>query len=334
MGGICGSTQKSVVDPAGALALLDGRARRLGQRGLLAPNEEEECNKDGFTEKLLKTEGLGFLEKFGIGCVCKKGMKPQSPNQDDFCAFHTDMCTLVGVFDGHGPFGHKVAHFVQSALPKAFLQSKSFKESGGREVESALKEAFKETNTKCLDNEAFDCKLSGTTATLVFLRQKMLYIAHVGDSQAMVGCKPAGTAAGAALTAEVLTKEHRLTDDSERQRVEEAGGEVKQLEGDIPFRVFLKGQLYPGLTISRAFGDGIGAEAGVSCEPDVIAMERRPTWQFLLLCSDGVWEFLEHNEAVNLVAKFPPAKAKAAAEALAKEAWDRWVKGTWWTTSL
>ena len=38
----------------------------------------------------------------------------------------------VGVFDGHGPFGHEIANFVQESLPRDFLQSRCFqKRTGG-----------------------------------------------------------------------------------------------------------------------------------------------------------------------------------------------------------
>jgi len=52
----------------------------------------------------------------------------------------------VGVFDGHGPFGHEIANFVQESLPRDFLQSQSFQQN---DVEKALKEAFLETQKKC-----------------------------------------------------------------------------------------------------------------------------------------------------------------------------------------
>ena len=29
------------------------------------------------------------------GCVCRKGLKPESPSQDDFCVFHTGLATLA-----------------------------------------------------------------------------------------------------------------------------------------------------------------------------------------------------------------------------------------------
>lgn len=56
------------------------------------------------------------------------------------------ICHEVGVFDGHGPFGHDVANFVQENLPREFLKSESFQQN---DIERALKEAFSATQQKC-----------------------------------------------------------------------------------------------------------------------------------------------------------------------------------------
>ena len=46
----------------------------------------------------------------------------------------------------------------------------------------------------------------------------------------------------------------------------------------------------------------------------------------LLLCSDGVWEFISPLEAVKFCSRHPPDKAMESATDLAKEAWDRWIR--------
>jgi serine/threonine protein phosphatase PrpC len=46
---------------------------------------------------------------------------------------------------------------------------------------------------------------------------------------------------------------------------------------------------------------------------------------FLLLCSDGVWEFVSSHEAVKIASKFVKSKAGVAAEELARVSWDRWM---------
>ncbi|CAE7783032.1 Nlrc3 [Symbiodinium sp. CCMP2456] len=51
-----------------------------------------------------------------------------------------------------------------------------------------------------------------------------------------------------------------------------------------------------------------------------------PEDEILLLCSDGVWEFVAPLEAVKLVGDYAPEEAMQAANALAKESWDRWIE--------
>merc|ERR1712176_987492 len=48
-------------------------------------------------------------------------------------------------------------------------------------------------------------------------------------------------------------------------------------------------------------GDLYLREAGVISEPDVLQVKLAQTDQFLLVCSDGVWEYLPPQNAVNVI---------------------------------
>merc|ERR1712224_462041 len=83
---------------------------------------------------------------------------------------------------------------------------------------------------------------------------------------------------------------------------------------------------YPGLNMSRALGDLIAhGDTGLSCEPSISEHTLHPDDYVLLLCSDGVWEFVSLGEALSVVRGFSPEKAMQATERLVQEAWDRWV---------
>lgn len=69
-----------------------------------------------------------------------------------------------------------------------------------------------------------------------------------------------------------------------------------------PFRVWLRYAWMPGLAMSRALGDALGHRVGVSSSPDVSVYEIGPDDRFVILASDGVWEFIENEEAVALTA--------------------------------
>lgn len=82
--------------------------------------------QEGFDDKQIDwddIEDLGerFLDQFHIGYACKKGLKPESPNQDDFCITLDGDALILGVFDGHGQYGHDVSNFVHTYLPTAIL---------------------------------------------------------------------------------------------------------------------------------------------------------------------------------------------------------------------
>merc|ERR1719229_1125388 len=161
--------------------------------------------------------------------------------------------------------------------------------------------------------------MSGTTCTLVVHdhANNKLTVAHVADSSAVLGLKNKVVQ---------LTRDHKPNLQDERRRIESKGGRVV-FDGYANYRVYAKNARYPGLNMSRCLGDLMGhQDCGITAEPEVKEIELGDDDHLLLLCSDGVWEFITPEEAVNIVSEFPASKAAPAAERLAKEAWDRWIK--------
>ncbi|EEQ99950.1 PP2C, putative, partial [Perkinsus marinus ATCC 50983] len=264
------------------------------------------------------------ITDYRVGYACKKGLKPESPNQDDFFVIGIDELGMFGVFDGHGPYGHDVSSFCHDALPGLLIKDEEFY----TEPTAAFTRAFKDTHCKFLSLQAssrgkFDCSLSGTTATVVMTRDETIYCAWVGDSRAVIGT----TNADGEIIAEDLSRDHKPERPDEKSRISSRGGQVRKLEGDIPYRVFLKGKLYPGLAMSRSLGDSVGASAGITYEPEIrIRKIDRARDRFVVLCSDGVWEFITSQMAVELINRYTPGEVQTAAEALAQEAWKRWIQ--------
>lgn len=73
-----------------------------------------------------------------------------------------------------------------------------------------------------------------------------------------------------------LTIDHKPTLPTEKKRIQANQGEVRKLEGDIQHRVFAKGRVYPGLTMSRALGCTIGVNLGLSIEPECFEQDLMP----------------------------------------------------------
>lgn len=311
-----------------------------------------------FSDKSVKLQGQEFESKNeGLGYACKKGLKPEAPNQDSFFIMKIeDEFSLYGVFDGHGSKGHDVSNFVKDNLPKILISQDNLNE----DPKTVLMKTFEKTQyliEKATAMNQIDAARSGTTCSVVLHMHKknMLYVAHVGDSRVVLG-KQQSQDGKSVLKAVDLTIDHKPDLPEERKRIEAAGG-IVLFDGGWNYRVYARGKKdpksgkrYPGLNMSRAMGDlrgfhdaGISAipdvkarkvgqgptdsTSGGASEPTVTALELQATEdKFVMLCSDGVWEFIESQEAVQTVAQFPPEAAEQAAEHIAAMAWDRWMQ--------
>lgn len=91
-----------------------------------------------------------------------------------------------------------------------------------------------------------------------------------------------------------------------------------------PPRVWVQDAWLPGLAMSRALGDGIAHSVGVSNKPDISEVMLTSDDQFFILASDGIWEFIESQEAVEIVAACEDAPS--ACETLSRIASQRWVE--------
>ncbi|KUF74014.1 serine/threonine-protein kinase [Phytophthora nicotianae] len=109
-----------------------------------------------------------------------------------------------------------------------------------------------------------------------------LYVANVGDCRAVL-C----TADAIAVD---LTTDHKASLPAEQERIEASGGFVHN------------GRLDGILQISRGFGDLAHKQDGhLVVTPDVVEHLVNPADQFLLLASDGLFDVLTSQQAVNFV---------------------------------
>lgn len=56
--------------------------------------------------------------------------------------------------------------------------------------------------------------------------------------------------------------------------------------------------------MSRSFGDNISKPVGVSSDPEIIKMKLDKRDRFVLLASDGVWEFITNQEVLQLIVPY------------------------------
>ena len=99
-----------------------------------------------------------------------------------------------------------------------------------------------------------------------------------------------------------------------------------------PMRVWYLAQVAPGLAMSRSIGDAVGAMVGVTAEPELMDTSLKTEDAFLVIASDGVWEFLESQDVVRLLqAKLkgrPPTEETLlmVAQYIADKSRQEWLK--------
>jgi serine/threonine protein phosphatase PrpC len=91
--------------------------------------------------------------------------------------------------------------------------------------------------------KAVDASRSGTTCSIVLhvIPQRVLYVAHVGDSRVVLGRNLKDANGAEAWRAVDLTIDHKPDLPAERERIEKNGG-VVVFDGGWNYRVFAKGK--------------------------------------------------------------------------------------------
>ncbi|ORX91523.1 protein serine/threonine phosphatase 2C [Basidiobolus meristosporus CBS 931.73] len=222
--------------------------------------------------------------------------------------FGPELCDLYAVFDGHGSYGNLCSRFVKNTLAQLIT---THKQALNQNIEKAITQLFHIANELLDEESAIDNYISGSTAVLVLVLNNQLVVANLGDSRAVLA---RDTEQG--LKAVPLTEDHTCENPAELERVKSCGARVEQLQiGNEfcgPLRIF-KGSLpYPGLAMTRAFGDSSARKLGVLCQPDIKIYDVQPEDKFLILATDGVWQGVTNQEAVELVNQYGPSQAQEA----------------------
>ena len=217
---------------------------------------------------------------------------------------------LFGVLDGHGINGHHVSKFLGEFITNELSNTKEIAKIKDLDL---LYEKFKEKNyeiikniflnaDKCLfEKKDIDSELSGTTCVIIIQIGQHLISANVGDSRAILIYDEN----------KIFELSHDFKPDlpQEKERIYKMGGIVDRMVDFNgikrgPLRVWSKNQNYPGLAMSRSIGDFIGKECGIICVPEIIEYNLNENSKYMVICSDGVWEFLSNENVMNIGNKY------------------------------
>jgi protein phosphatase 1L len=137
-------------------------------------------------------------------------------------------------------------------------------------------------------------KMSNDVASKAALNRTII-AANIGDSRAVL-CRD--------NQAWNLTRDHKPNDPDELQRIESLGGSVIWCgDVDLNGRPIDDHGIYRvngNLALSRAIGDR-AERPHVTAEPEIIAVPVEAGDEFIVIATDGLWDVMDSDEAVNYV---------------------------------
>ena len=302
--------------------------------------EKEHHNKRDSISKTkedIKVNALpeGRIKKVGSLSQAGKGEDGFTKvNQDSFLVLQNQYnlkdFNIFSVLDGHGVNGHLVSRFVTKYFTSFFKNNKKMNSNKNEDEvfyrlkkndSDILKRAFRHAERDIEKNSDIDANFSGTTCVMVFQVGEKILCANVGDSRAIM-VKENNVIIP-------LSIDQKPDDPEERKRIEENGGEISQYEEDGeksgPFRVWKKGEVYPGIAMSRSIGDFIATTLGVVPVPKFIEEKIDKDTKFIVLASDGVWEFLSNEKVAEIVLPYYKKNdPDGACKALIKKSTEWW----------
>jgi pyruvate dehydrogenase phosphatase len=263
-------------------------------------------------------------------------VQANSSLEDQGQVFTSPSATYVGVYDGHG--GPEASRFINNNL-FTFLHKFTL-EQGGLSVD-VIRKAFDATEKEFLHLVRQSCFTRpqivsvGSCCLVGAIANDVLYVANLGDSRAVLGKRSSN--GSSSVVAERLSTDHNVA-------VEEVRKEVKALHPDDSHIVVLSRGVWriKGIIqVSRSIGDvylkkpefqrdplfqQYGSpipikRAVMSAEPSILIRKLTSEDMFLIFASDGLWEQLSDETAVQIVQKNPRAGiAKRLVRAAIEEA--------------
>jgi len=227
------------------------------------------------------------------------------------------------IFDGHGENGRRVSEWCEKNMP-TYL-SNAIAEGRQGQLLNRITDAYRAADQALLQEFGYAAvEDSGTTMAAVMNKGDLLLIAGLGDSRVVLGLEEEGV-----LGAQAVTLDQSPSVAAERKRIEAAGGEVR---GQGVGRVYAAGQKFPGLAVSRAFGDADGKKYGVTVDPQFIGWKIRPECDWCVIAaSDGVWNAIGNENAVEICSRYRDTRdAQNAAREIvetSRKVWEGVAKG-------
>ncbi|KZV41183.1 Phosphatase 2C family protein [Dorcoceras hygrometricum] len=261
------------------------------------------------------------LKPHAAGDFSMAVVQANSKLEDQSQVFTSPSETYIGVYDGHG--GSEASRFVNRYL---FTYIRKFAMELGGLSPDAIKKAFNATEDDFagLVKRSLPMKTQiafvGSCCLVGIISKGELHIANLGDSRAVLGTR-ASVQGKNSVVAERLTIDHNVSDENVRKEVEELHPDdshvvvncrgVWRIKGIIQVSRSI-GDLY--LKKPEVYGDPNFLQYGnyipmkrplLTAEPSIMTRKLKPQDLFVIFASDGLWEHLSDETAVEIVSKSP-----------------------------
>lgn len=231
-------------------------------------------------------------------------------------------CSFFGVFDGHG--GATWSDFLRDNLHHFIIRDSEFPQNPRQALINGFKFAEEwflnlvEEGSKMNPNSI---DKSGSWATWTLFVDDIWYVANLGDSRIIMSADE-----GSKIY--LLSRDHKPTDDIEKERITTNGGSVYQTQtvarppntaasgyvsGNFfttPTQILLgPHRVMPGrLSVSRTFGDieakkpELGGNPNVVIAvPDIKMFKVRDSYDWIILAWDGIFDKMSNKDCVDTV---------------------------------
>ncbi|KAL8144622.1 putative protein phosphatase 2C 43 [Apium graveolens] len=240
-------------------------------------------------------------------------------NMEDHSQVETGKnATFAGVYDGHG--GSTASKYIRDHL---FAHLMSYIKENGTMSETNLKNAFAATENGFLSlvEVAFQeeplVAAIGSCCLVGVIWNEKIYIANLGDSRAVKGYLRGSNE----IVAQQLTEDHNVS----RKEIREELKSMHPDDSNIVYRKRGAWRIKGIIQVSRAIGDAYLKkpeytldqtslrfrlpepirQAVLRADPSMYLTDLQPSDKFLIFASDGLWEHVTNQGAVEIVSNYP-----------------------------
>ncbi|CAL5202537.1 unnamed protein product [Lathyrus oleraceus] len=220
------------------------------------------------------------VEGNGFSVYCKRGSRKHM--EDRYSAsgdlYEETKQAFFGIFDGHG--GTKASEFAADNMEKNVLEEITRRDES--DIEEAVKHGYLKTDSDFLKEDLH----GGSCCVTALIKNGNLIVSNAGDCRAVISSRG---------VAEALTSDHKPSRNDEKDRIETQGGYVDMCRGVW--------RIQGSLAISRSIGDR-HMKQWVIAEPETKVLRIEPHHELLILASDGLWDKVSNQEAVDIAHPF------------------------------